>query len=198
MKWASLGWILLGIILAVAIWRGFPPFQIRSNQFPGILSSSITPDPQHVKIEIFKAERKLILYQNEKPVGIFKIALGFSPIGDKEREGDGKTPEGDYAICYVNDKTPYLYFYGLNYPQGKDIKRGFKQGRISQRQYQELIDNNKNNGIPLWNTALGGEVGIHGGGNLWDWTKGCIALSDTDILILKKYLMIGTPVHIFP
>ena len=200
-KWkriAVVGILLIGILLGFAIWRGFPPFQLRSSQFPGLLSNAITPNPQSVRVEIVKSERKLVLYQEEKMIGIFKIALGFSPRGDKGQEGDGKTPEGSYAICYINDETPYVYFYGLSYPQEKDAKKGLEKGLISQEEYQNLMNASKNKSIPSWYTSLGGEVGIHGGGNGADWTKGCVALSDTDILILKKYLMIGTPVHIFP
>lgn len=124
--------------------------------------------------------------------------MGFDPVGDKKKEGDGKTPEGRFIICYINTNTPYLYFYGLNYPNIKDAERGLKQGIISQKEYQQIVAASQSGSIPFWNTPLGGEVGIHGAGNLIDWTKGCVAVSDADILTLKDYLNIGTSVEIFP
>ncbi len=96
----------------------------------------INVQSQQTEVKIYKSERKLILYGDGKVLGIFKIALGFSDIGNKEREGDGKTPEGNFSICYINDKTPYLYFFGLNYPNFQDAERGRRQGLISQEEYR--------------------------------------------------------------
>ncbi|HWR56361.1 MAG TPA: L,D-transpeptidase, partial [Negativicutes bacterium] len=73
-----------------------------------------------------------------------------------------------------------------------------RQGLISQGEYRQIVTASQSGGIPLWNTPLGGEVGIHGGGNWMDWTKGCVAVSDADILTLKDYLRIGTSVEVFP
>ena len=189
--------IVIGGIFAT--WRGLPFFQLQTKETPGLLiDEAIKVDPETISVEIYKTKRKLVLYEDNKVIGIFKIALGSTPIGDKEKEGDGKTPEGEYTICYFNDKTPYLYFYGLTYPNKKDAQRGLKQKMISQEEYERILYTNKMNMIPPWHTSLGGEVGIHGGGSLYDWTRGCIALSDADILTLKKYLTIGTPVHIYP
>lgn len=186
---------LIGI-LSFAIWRGFPPFSLHTNKFPGLLHKTAVL-PQNVEVKVYKSERKLFLYSDGKVIGIFRIALGFAPVGDKEQEGDGKTPEGKFVICYINNHTPYIYFYGLNYPNAKDAERGLKQGLISQEEYQQIAMAAQSGSIPLWKTPLGGEVGIHGGGNWWNWTQGCVALSDTDIFTLKKYLKIGTNVEIF-
>lgn len=189
--------LMIIIILGFSIWRGVPPFQLRTDVFPGLLSETIVNSEKN-EVKIYKSQRKLELYSDGQIIGIFKIALGFSPSGDKEIEGDGKTPEGCFSICYINNRTPYLYFYGIDYPNIKDAKRGLEQGLISQEQYQQIIDAIKAGDIPLWKTSLGGEVGIHGGGSLVNWTQGCIAVSDTDILILKDYLKVGTSVEILP
>lgn len=189
--------LLISIALGSAVWRGFPPFSFHTAEFPGLVSVKNVLS-QNTTVKVYKSERKLVLYNDEEIIGVFKTALGFSTVGDKEKEGDGKTPEGKFVICYVNEKTPYLYFYGLNYPNLKDAERGLKQGLISQEEYQQIVAASQSDGIPLWNTYLGGEVGIHGGGNWLDWTKGCVAVSDTDILTLKSFLRVGTSVEIFP
>lgn len=159
---------------------------------------TIEMQPQHIEVKIYKSKRTLILYSDGRPIGVIKTALGFAPVGDKEKEGDGKTPEGRFVICYINKNSPYLYFYGLNYPNIKDAERGLTQGLISQEEYRQIVTASQSGSIPLWNTALGGEVGIHGGGNRMDWTHGCVAVSDTDILTLDNYFNIGTSVEIFP
>lgn len=192
-----IGSLIAFFIVAFAIWRGFPPFQLHTDQFPGLLHETAVQS-QDIAVKIYKSDRKLFLYANGDVIGIFKIALGFAPVNDKEREGDGKTPEGKFVICYINNQTPYVYFYGLNYPNAEDAERGLKQELISQEEYKQIARAAKSGDIPLWNTPLGGEVGIHGGGNWWDWTQGCIAVSDADIFTLKEYLKIGTPVEIFP
>ena len=196
-KWIKIiGAFLIILIFGIAIWRGVPPFTLHNEEFPGLFAEDIKP--QRTEVKIYKSERKLVLYGDGQIIGTFKIALGFSAVGDKEREGDGKTPEGNFVICYINDKTPYLYFYGLNYPNFEDAERGLKQGLISREEYQKIVTAAQSGGIPLWNTSLGGEVGIHGGGNWLDWTKGCVAVSDADIFTLKEYMRIGTSVEIFP
>ncbi|MBP2629040.1 MAG: hypothetical protein H6Q68_3751 [Firmicutes bacterium] len=189
--------LLVVIVFGIAVWRGFPPFKLHTAEFPGLLQAINVP-PQQTEVKIYKSERKIILYGDGKVIGVFKTALGFTAVGDKEREGDGKTPEGKFVICYINNKTPYLYFYGLNYPNFKDAERGLRQGLISQGEYSQIVTASQSGGIPLWNTPLGGEVGIHGGGNWMDWTKGCVAVSDADILTLKDYLRIGTSVEVLP
>lgn len=189
--------LLLVLVGGIAVWRGFPPFNLHTAKFPGLLQE-VKIQPQKTEVKVYKSERKLVLYGDGEVIGVFKAALGFNAIGDKEREGDGKTPEGKFVICYINNKTPYLYFYGLNYPNDEDARRGLNQGVISQEEYQQIITASQSGNIPLWNTSLGGEVGIHGAGSLMDWTKGCVAVSDADILTLTDYLHIGTSVEIYP
>ncbi|MDR1702228.1 MAG: L,D-transpeptidase family protein [Sporomusaceae bacterium] len=185
------------IIVSFFVWRGIPPFQLRTDSFPGLLISH-EQNPTITAVKIYKSQRKFELYGDGQIIGIFKIGLGFAPSGDKEVEGDGKTPVGKFAVCYINKNTPYVYFYGLNYPNLEDAERGLSKGLISQKEYEQILQAVQSGATPLWQTPLGGEVGIHGGGNLLDWSAGCVTVSDTDILILEKYLTLGTVVEIKP
>ena len=151
----------------------------------------------NIVIKIYKALRALELYGDDKLIGRYKIALGGEPIGDKSMEGDKKTPEGKYYICTRNDKSKYTLFLGLNYPNEEDAQRGLKSGLIEENTLEEIILENQNGKRPDWNTLLGGTIGIHGGGNIGDWTSGCIALSNEDISIIWEYAKMNTPVDIY-
>ncbi|AKA72250.1 L,D-transpeptidase family protein [Clostridium scatologenes] len=153
--------------------------------------------PEKASIKVYKKRRVLELYSSDKLVGRFKIGLGRSPEGYKEKEGDNKTPEGSYYICYRNGNTKYTYFIGISYPNIEDAKRGLQQGLINEATYKRIERAVNDKRQPPWNTPLGGEVGLHGGGNKYDWSYGCIALTDEDINILKQYAPNGTTIEIY-
>lgn len=152
--------------------------------------------PEKTLIKVLKKQRVLELYGDGKLLGCFKIGLGGEPDGTKTSEGDSKTPEGTYYICTRNDKSRFTLFLGLSYPGNDDAQRGLELGTIGQETYDQIVGAVRNKQQPPWNTSLGGEVGIHGGGNTSDWTLGCIALSDEDIQILWEYAPLKTPVEI--
>ncbi|KUO73548.1 MAG: hypothetical protein APF77_23425 [Clostridia bacterium BRH_c25] len=153
--------------------------------------------PSNSYIKIYKRPRLLELYGDGKLLGRFRIALGRSPEGDKAREGDSKTPEGKYYICTKNESSKFTLFLGLSYPNTEDAVIGLKNNIISQEEYNLIKTAEEQQQRPPWNTALGGQVGIHGGGNTSDWTQGCIAMSDKDIHIIWAYTALKTPVEIF-
>lgn len=148
-------------------------------------------------IKIYKENRELQVWDNNDLIETYKIGLGFSPKGNKIREGDGRTPEGVYYICTKNPKSKFTLFLGLSYPNEKDAQRGLKEGWIDESTYlgiKEAITNKKR---PNWETLLGGQIGIHGKGSQFDWTAGCIALEDEDIKTLWDRVKLGTEVLIF-
>jgi len=137
------------------------------------------------KIVIEKSKRKLQVYSNDKLIKTYKISLGQNPTGDKEFEGDKKTPEGEYVI---NDKNPNSGYYknlGISYPNKQDIENAKKIGKDP-----------------------GGQIKIHGIKNglgwigkihlLMDWTAGCIALTNEDIDELYNVIKVETPIVIKP
>ena len=153
--------------------------------------------PEQSLIKVYKKKRVLELYGDGRLLGRFKVALGGSPEGDKNREGDLKTPIGNYYICTRNNKSRFFLFMGVSYPNVEDGARGFESGLIDRSTYEFIKEAERSKTVPPWNTPLGGEVGIHGGGNEHDWTLGCIALSDEDIKLVWQYTSKGTPVEIY-
>ncbi len=154
-------------------------------------------EPQNTLIKIFKEERLLELYADGQLIDKFNIGLGSSPVGAKNKEGDRKTPVGKYYICTKNDKSRFTLFLGISYPNIEDAQRGLEDGLIDKDTFEEVKQANISQIRPPWKTALGGEVGIHGGGSSSDWTWGCIALSNKDIKTLWKYAKLKTPVEIY-
>ncbi len=147
-------------------------------------------------IKVYKEDRKLELWDKDNIMATYKIGLGFSPKGNKIREGDGRTPEGEYYVCTKNPKSRFTLFLGLSYPNLEDAERGLKDGLIDEKSYnkiKEAIDIGKR---PDWSTLLGGQIGIHGKGSQFDWTAGCVALEDEDIKTLWDNVELGTPVKI--
>jgi murein L,D-transpeptidase YafK len=168
-------------------------FRLRSENFRR------TPLPRRLhqpRIVVHKTKRVLQLYSGETLVRTYTIALGLSPIEDKEREGDRRTPEGSYRVVAKNANSQWYRSLTLNYPNSKDAKRGLRDRLITQRQYNQIVRADRERRTPPMETPLGGKILIHGGGTGSDWTWGCVAMDNPDLLELFRVVPIGTPVRI--
>ena len=154
--------------------------------------------PKNPRIIIKKSDRILQVFDGNKLIKTYTVVLGFSPKGDKEIEGDGKTPEGEFYICVKNDKSKFHLSLGLSYPNIFDAERGLKENLISRQEYDAILEAFKEKRLPPQSTRLGGEIYIHGGGTLSDWTKGCVALENEEMRELFDTIANGTKVEIFP
>ncbi len=175
--------------------KRFADIAVKSTN--SIVKEDASINVKDTNIKIYKSERTLKLFEKDELVKEFKMALGNSPVGHKQVEGDMKTPEGEYYICTRNDKSNYTLFLGLSYPNKIDAKNGYEKNMITEQEYKDIVNKNDRRSLPNWNTALGGAVGIHGGGNIRDWTWGCVALTDEDIRFLWKNTKMGTKVLIY-
>ncbi len=149
-------------------------------------------------IEISKARRELRLYSRGELLRRYRVGLGFEPVADKVQEGDGATPEGEFFVCVKNPRSRYHLSLGLNYPNAEDAARGLESKLVSSAQAARIVEADQRRRAPPWNTALGGEIYIHGRGANADWTLGCIALDDPDMEELFAAVTVGTPVTIRP
>ena len=150
------------------------------------------------KIVVHKARRELLLYSDGKLLRTYRIALGSSPIGEKERQGDRRTPEGRFYLSGKNPKSAYCLSLVISYPNRQEAEVGLKAGLISKLQYLEILEANRLKQTPPQHTRLGGDVMIHGGGVSEDWTWGCVALSNTDIRELYRAAPKGAEILITP
>jgi murein L,D-transpeptidase YafK len=137
-----------------------------------------------------------MLYSGNKLVRQYRVGLGLSPIEDKTKEGDRRTPEGEFYIFTKNDKSAFYLSLGLSYPNSEDAERGLRDGVINREQYNQILNAIRKKTAPPQNTALGGEIYIHGNGSQSDWTWGCVALDDKDIQELFDAVPLGTKVII--
>jgi lipoprotein-anchoring transpeptidase ErfK/SrfK len=163
------------------------------------LNAATLPVPlswPHILVK--KAERKLFLYSDDKVVRTYRVGLGLSPVGDKVRQGDRRTPEGDFYIFTKNDKSAFYLSLGISYPNAAHAQRGLQANLITQSQYETIIQALSLHRTPPQNTKLGGDIYIHGNGSRSDWTWGCVALEDGDIRELFGAVTVGTPVTIKP
>ena len=136
-------------------------------------------------IVVEKAKRTLTLYANKKPLKSYRIVLGVSPVGDKEQEGDARTPEGHYTIDAKNPKSSFHLSLHISYPDRQDRIAARRQG-----------------------VSPGGAIMIHGTpdylaalyatGIYPDWTAGCIAVSNAEIDDIFARVRVGTPIVIKP
>jgi hypothetical protein len=195
--------VLLLALAAVALGvvRRSPPSLRRPLRVTAHLQPKLPDHPPVTAprvVLVRKAARVLGLYVNGRLAGAYPIALGPSPEGPKQREGDGRTPEGEYYVCTRNPNSRFHLFLGLSYPNAQDAEAGRRAGVITEAQHRALLSASAAHRQPPWDTPLGGEVGLHGNGASSDWTLGCLALEDEDIAALWSTLKLGDPVVIEP
>ncbi len=147
---------------------------------------------------IRKKVRKLEVFDNGKLIKSYAIVLGFTSEGGKETEGDGKTPEGEFYIFTKNPNSRFFLSLGVSYPSTADAKRGLEQKLISLEDHDAIVEAINNKQMPLQKTRLGGEIYIHGGGTLTDWTDGCVALKNEEMKELFDAIPLGVAVKIEP
>ena len=156
------------------------------------------PSAGEVRLVVKKAEHRLEVWQGETLVITYPVGLGRNPVGHKQREGDGKTPEGEYYVCVKNGNSRYYLSLGISYPNKEDAAAALKDGRIDQATYDRIADAIDKRERPDWYTPLGGEIMIHGHGSASDWTAGCIAVENEVMDMLFVYCSLGTRITILP
>lgn len=153
---------------------------------------------ENPRLVVKKSERNLYVFDGEMLIKTYTVVLGSTPEGDKNEEGDGKTPEGEFYIFTKNDQSKFYLSLGVSYPNIEDARRGLQENLISQAEHDAIIKAINEKQMPLQNTKLGGEIYIHGGGILTDWTAGCVALKNEEMKELFDTISIGTVVIIEP
>ena len=167
---ARIFWIVLGIIVLVQAWENRP------------LSAPLR-DLAADSILIEKGSRTMTLLRDGVPLKTYRVALGRNPVGPKERQGDGKTPEGTYRIVGHLEQSAFHRALRLSYPEPKDVRHANALG-----------------------VSPGSDIMIHGirNGLGWlgrlqrriDWTQGCVAVTNPEIEEIWAAVPDGTPVEI--
>jgi lipoprotein-anchoring transpeptidase ErfK/SrfK len=144
----------------------------------------------------FRASSSLTVWVGRTPVRSYPISLGSDPVGDKQRYGDGCTPEGDFYVCRKNPQSRYFRALQISYPNEGDAERGLRAGLITAAQRDRIVAALARREIPPQNTSLGRDLCIHGGGIGSNWTQGCVALTNEDMAELYELVPLETEVEI--
>jgi murein L,D-transpeptidase YafK len=166
--------LAMALALSLAVWPSFHSAQ------PAL--------PVGTKADLLlveKAKRTLTVYAKGRSIRTYHIALGRSPVGAKQCEGDDRSPEGNFKIDGRLPGSSCHRALHVSYPGPGDLERA-RAGH-----YQP-----------------GGSIMIHGikNGSVWlrmihpwvDWTRGCIAVTDPEIEELWRIVPNGTPIQIKP
>jgi len=116
---------------------------------------------KNARLFLNKAQRRLELWDGRKMVKAYRVQLGSNPTGTKIRQGDSRTPEGQYFICAHRTSKFYLALW-ISYPNLDDAVAGLRERRITGRQYEEISSALKKGLCPPQDTALGGLLMLHG------------------------------------
>ena len=180
--------LLLGAVLlapAAAL-----PEPASGNPAAGLVQANYTPGrsaalPVATRVVVYKSARKLELLRGNEVLRTYKVSLGLQPVGHKERSGDFRTPEGRYALTRRNPRSDYFLSIQVSYPGPADLKRAKANG---------------------WDP--GGAIMIHGMPNRLrhepgyyqarDWTDGCIAVSNSDMVEILLLTQNEVPIDILP
>jgi murein L,D-transpeptidase YafK len=146
----------------------------------------------------------LTVMNGDRPQEVFKdIAIGRYGKTYFKKRGDHRTPLGRFTIAWIPGRSQYHRFLGLSYPDLARADRALENGDITEAQWLAIRRAEKTKARPPQDTPLGGFIGIHGTGagdpkihGQYNWTSGCIALTNAQIDRLASLVRIGTPVEI--
>jgi len=180
----------LGALLAAALLAA-PAVSSAIGRLPWILV-----DTQALTLTVLSAENRVLArFQN--------ISIGSGGAADIHRSGDETTPRGVFHVAWIDRHSRYGTFYGIDYPSEDIARRAYAEGTISPAELDAIVEALQQHRVPPQDTPLGGRLGIHGIGRgdpgihgAFNWTNGCVALTNPHIRQLSRWIRIGTRVVI--
>lgn len=145
-----------------------------------------------------------VIHNGEVQVRFYDISIGRGGAGLLRTVGDAKTPIGEFRVGWVNQDSRYRLFFGLDFPNLEYATRAYESQLIDSSDYYAIRTAVLEGRTPPQNTRLGGNIGIHGVGRegnrgihqSFNWTDGCVALTDEQVEVLAQWVGIGTKVII--
>ena len=186
--------------------------RVWSNGWPRILAgcgllllasvSLAVAEDLHLVVDT-RARELLVMNDSSVRLRLRDVAIGRFGATDDRRRGDGTTPIGEYRVSGLRAHDSFHFFIDIDYPSVEDARRGHAGGLISLAERRAIERAHRRGAQPPQNTALGGQLGIHGLGvgdaeihRAYNWTRGCVALEDWQIDELRPWLRVGMPVEI--
>lgn len=152
-------------------------------------------DTRGLTLSVMQGDTILKTYEN--------IAIGSNGATRDKRARDEKTPLGEFRINAVRDSRRFHLFLSIDYPSMEHARRALADERIDSAEYAALSQAWDRGEEPPQDTGLGGHLGIHGIGsgsleihNNFNWTDGCIAITNEQVEELAAWVRVGTLVSI--
>ena len=192
--WAGL------LVVLTACFRPPPVPNLSTDRGP----SAITSDtPEEYLLVRMETDSLQFIRHGQVEHSFENVAFGIAGVGVKKRQGDGVTPVGKFKITSIAPSEKFRLFIGINYPTREYAERGLRDGVIKQIDFDRIVSALDRGLPPPQNTKLGGLLGIHGVGSSdlkvhreINWTGGCVALDNQQILELRKLIYPGMVVEI--
>lgn len=189
--------LLFALSFTIAIVTRLPSAQ--AGPIPNVEAA---PVPSDVWVAVDTEELSLAVMQGDNPLQVFdNIAIGSNGTSLAKKRGDSTTPLGEFTITEIRRSERFKLFMAINYPNLDHTERAFQDQRIGAKEYRALRYDLDRGRPPLQSTSLGGQLGIHGVGagdmkvhETVNWTEGCIALTNEQLLELAKWVVVGTKV----
>lgn len=174
----------------------------------GLFSLSVIPNSvwadNGVWIDVDTTAHTLSVMQGDAIQAVFKnVAIGRYGTTWSKMTKDDKTPLGKFRVGWINEKSRYYRFFGLNYPNLDTAKRALDENRITEETWLSILKAKIMGKTPPQDTSLGGHIGIHGIGrgdqdihHSYNWTNGCVALTNEQIDQLGRWIKPGVLVNI--
>jgi len=160
-------------------------------------------EPFWLDIDTTNAQLTVRDKHNVAQASFGQISIGRGGASKQRQRGDLSTPIGDYRITSIQPSSRYGVFIALNYPNRDQAEQARQAGRISTTDYRRLLAAEDSGATPPADTALGGNIGLHGLGagdirvhQAMNWTRGCVALTNQQVSALLPWIRVGTRVQI--
>lgn len=148
-------------------------------------------------------QRLSVMRGDDMQLTFSNIAIGRYGASNSRMKGDNKTPLGSFQISWIKQHHRYYRFFGVNFPNQETADLALAEKRISRQTWLSITKAIESSRLPPQDTPLGGYIGIHGIGHgdrvihsRFNWTNGCVALTNTQIDELSSWIKIGTKVVI--
>ena len=176
--------LVFSFVLLVALLFGVWVYTVAMARISLSTPPQMAPeDAQADEIYVDKSDRRLVLLRDGKEIAAYEISLGSAPVGGKSQEGDERTPVGRYEIDWRNPNSIAHLSLHISYPNPEDVAAAKAKG-----------------------VSPGGNIMIHGIANgwgwlggthrAWDWTNGCIAVTNAEMREIWSRVPNGTPILI--
>jgi len=143
------------------------------------------------RLRIFKELNRMEAWSGKRLLKVYKVVIGKGGAGHKRYEGDDRTPQGRYTIDRRHRSSKFHLFLHISYPNARDraaFRKAKRAGKLARK------------------VRIGGDIGIHGEKKGWrwaphkwfDWTRGCVAVDNSEIEELYRAVKKNAAVEILP